>query len=146
MKHVLPAWLCGVLMMLVSLRASAEPALNSNGTSYAIGGYDVVGYFSDQHATRGTKEHASQYGGATWLFATRAHKELFDKQPSKYVPAYRGYCAYGVSRGYLVKIEPEAFTVRDGTLYLNYSLDVRATWLKDPAGYIDKANHNWPKL
>jgi hypothetical protein len=39
-----------------------------------------------------------------------------------------GSCpAESVSRGYLVKVAPEAFTVHGGKLYLNYSLDVRAT-------------------
>lgn len=146
MKRAMPIWLLVLLMSVISLHAKAEPAINTNGTDYAIGGYDVVAYLSDQRAVRGKKEHKSDVGGATWLFASSEHKALFDKQPSKYLPAYRGYCAYGVSRGYLVKIAPEAFTVRAGKLYLNYSLDVRSTWLADPDAYIKKADQNWPKL
>jgi YHS domain-containing protein len=146
MKRVLPAWLLVLGMSLFSHSASAEPAINTNGTEYAIGGYDVVAYFALQRAVRGNKEHKSELGGATWLFASAEHKAAFDKAPNKYLPAYRGYCAYGVSRGNLVKIAPEAFTLRGGKLYLNYSLEVRNTWLADPDGYIKKANQNWPKL
>jgi YHS domain-containing protein len=135
-----------LLLSVLSLRANAEPSVNTNGTAYAIGGYDVVAYFSDQQPVRGKKEHKSERLGATWLFASPEHKAQFDKEPSKYLPAYRGYCAYGVSRGNLVTIAPEAFTVRGGKLYLNYSLDVRATWLVSPDVYIKKANQNWPTL
>ena len=45
---------------------------------------------------------------------------------------------------------PEALlawaTVVDGKLYLNYNHDVQAEWAKDIAGYIGKADANWPKV
>ena len=43
----------------------------------------------------------------------------------------------------LVKIDPEAFAVIDGKLYLNYNGQVQGTWLKDTAGYIEKADAWW---
>lgn len=146
MKRFLSAWLVLLTMSAFTPQARAEPAINTNGTPYAVGGYDVVAYFTDQRPVRGQPQHKSELAGATWLFANAEHKALFDKEPNKYLPAYRGYCAYGVSRGYLVKVVPEAFTLRGGKLYLNYSLDVRSKWLKDPDSYIKQANQNWPRL
>jgi hypothetical protein len=62
------------------------------------------------------------------------------------VPAFGGYCAYGVAQGYLVKIDPQAWAIVDGRLYLNYDTGVRTTWLKDVPGYNAAARANWQKL
>jgi hypothetical protein len=66
--------------------------------------------------------------------------------PARYLPAYGGCCAYGVSNGYKVKTDPEAFRIVDGRLYLNYSRGVQKKWLADVPGFIRKADANWPNL
>lgn len=43
------------------------------------------------------------------------------------------------------KIDPMAFTVVDGKLFLNYNDTVRSRWLSDISGYIRKADSNWPE-
>jgi hypothetical protein len=78
--------------------------------------------------------------GAKWKFASQANLDLFKANPEKYAPQYGGYCAYGVAQGYLVKVEPDQFTLLDGKLYLNYDADVQAKWRKDPAAYIKAAD------
>jgi hypothetical protein len=45
-----------------------------------------------------------------------------------------------------VKIDPRAFTVRNGKLYLNYSLEIRETWLDGVDARIQKADELFPKL
>ena len=50
-----------------------------------------------------------------------------------------------MSRGFAVATDPDAWTIVDGQLYLNYSLGVRRTWLKDVPGNIAKADANWLK-
>ncbi|MGN6098313.1 MAG: YHS domain-containing (seleno)protein [Bosea sp. (in: a-proteobacteria)] len=112
----------------------------------AIGGYDPVAYFRDGGPRLGKPEFSLRHGGATWHFASAEHKALFAADPERYLPAYGGFCAYGTSRGYLVKIEPEAWSIVDGKLYLNYDLGVRTTWLRDRAKYIGRADRNWPRL
>ncbi|WID99527.1 YHS domain-containing (seleno)protein [Bosea vestrisii] len=81
-----------------------------------------------------------------WRFISAEHKMLFEAEPQRYLPAYGGFCAYGTSRGYLVKIEPEAWSIVDGRLYLNYDLGVRKTWLAKTQAYIAQADANWPSL
>lgn len=126
-------------------RAAAINTLDSPGGA-AIKGYDPVAYFKLGMPARGKPEHAVMHAGATWLFSSAEHKALFEQAPDKYAPAYGGYCAYGVSRGYLVKIEPEAWSIHEGRLYLNYDLSVRSRWLRDSAGFIATANKKWPAL
>ena len=66
--------------------------------------------------------------------------------PEKYAPRYGGYCAYAVARGGKAPTDPKAWTVVDGRLYLNYSLEVRRLWEKDIPGSIAAADRNWPEV
>ena len=43
-------------------------------------------------------------------------------------------------------VDPNAFTVVDGKLYLNYNADVQKRWTKDVPGFISKADKNWPEI
>lgn len=112
----------------------------------AIRGYDTVAYFTDGRPVEGTDEFTSDWDGATWRFASRAHKELFDADPARYAPQYGGYCAYGVVQDSLVKIEPELWTIVDDKLYLNYDDDVQKDWEKDIPGFIAEADRKFQGL
>jgi hypothetical protein len=62
------------------------------------------------------------------------------------MPQFGGYCAFGMSRGYKAETQPNAWTIVEGKLYLNYNTDVRQKWNEDQAGFIQKANENWAKV
>lgn len=112
----------------------------------AINGYDAVAYFTEARPVKGNNAFSVQHKGATWLFANKNNAELFKATPEKYEPQYGGYCAFGCSRGYKAKTSPDAWTIVNGKLYLNYNTDVRETWNKDQQGYIKKADANWTKV
>lgn len=141
--------------ILIACAAFAAPAAASTSRpvntldspdGLAIRGYDPVAYFRDGGPRLGKKEFSVNHGGATWRFRSAEHKALFEADPERYLPAFGGFCAYGASRGYLVKIEPEAWSIVNGRLYLNYDLSVRKTWLRDTAAYIARADRKWPTL
>ena len=115
-------------------------------TDTAINGYDTVAYFTLSKPVKGLDSLVTEWMGAKWKFSSQAHLDLFKAAPEKYAPQYGGYCAFGVSRGYLVKVEPDQFTVREGKLYLNYDADTQKQWLKDPAGYIKLADAKFADL
>ena len=117
------------------------PTFTADGA--AIRGYDPVGYHLQSGPVKGQPEFSYTYNNAVWQFASRENLDLFRNNPEKYAPAYGGYCAYAMSRGFVVSTDPDAWTIEDGRLYLNYSLGVRKTWLKDVPGYIAKADVNW---
>ena len=112
----------------------------------AIRGYDPVAYFTDGRPVEGRPEFTATRDGATWRFASAEHKAAFGADPAKYAPQYGGYCAWAVSQGYTAPIDPNAWKVVDGKLYLNYSADVQKDWQKDVPGHIAKANGNWRGL
>jgi hypothetical protein len=129
----------------LTLRGQGVKAINTRN-DVAIQGYDVVAYFTDGRAVPGTSTVTAVAQGVTWQFASPAHRDLFVADPGKYIPQFGGYCAYGVSRGYAVDIDPHAFTVLDGKLYLNYSRSVQRTWNADRTTFIERAGTNWPAV
>lgn len=138
----------GFLALALSLSSTllAAQSLNTDKTGLAVSGYDPVAYFSQTKAIKGDHGITASHAGATYYFATAEHRDAFLADPDRYVPAYGGYCAYGVANGHKVSVDPEAFRVVDGRLYLNYSKGVQRHWLADIPGNIAKAESNWPKL
>lgn len=112
----------------------------------AIRGYDPVAYFEQGEAIEGSPEHSLDWQGVTWQFASADHRKTFQENPEQYAPAYGGFCAYAVAKDQLASIDPEAWKIVDGTLYLNYSTSIQKTWEQDVPGYIEQAEMNWPEL
>lgn len=113
----------------------------------AIDGYDSVAYHLEQRAVKGRREFRHDWNGATWQFANADHLQRFKAEPQRYAPQYGGYCAYAVAaKNELVDIDPEAFTLVDGKLYLNYSTSIRAQWESRRAQYITQGDRHWPAL
>jgi hypothetical protein len=112
----------------------------------AVKGYDVVAYFTQGEPQRGDARFEMEWDGALWRFASANHRELFRQDPVRYAPQYGGYCAYAVSRNYTADIDPAAWHIEGGRLFLNYSLRVRRLWLEDKLGNIEKGDRNWPGL
>ncbi len=140
-----------LVLLVVTLRpdaAAADGVIYQSGlfNKVAINGYDPVAYFTESRPVEGSADHTTEWMGATWRFASAENKERFEADPEAYAPQYGGYCAYAVSQGYTASTDPDAWTVRDGKLYLNYNLQVRETWREDPAGFIAQADTNWPAL
>lgn len=139
-----------LMMILVALSlmgtavAGEPPVFAVDGI--ALRGYDSVAYHTEGQPVHGSAEYSYEYKGATWQFASAKNRDLFAANPEKYAPQYGGYCAYGLSKGYAVETQPDAFAVRDGKLYFNYNQEVLKTWKKDPEGYIVKADKNWPDV
>ncbi len=112
----------------------------------AIRGYDPVAYFISGKPMKGKKEFSTEWNGAHWSFASKENMEAFKASPEKYAPQYGGYCAYGTSEGHKAPTQPDAFTIVNDKLYLNYNMDVKARWSKDQHERIQKADKNWPTV
>jgi YHS domain-containing protein len=133
---LLPAALAGAQISLV----------NSTDDGIAIKGYDPVAYFTVGAAVEGSEEYSLQWGGAEWRFANANHLELFQADPERYAPQYGGYCAWAAAKGYIADIDPEAFTVYNEDLYLNFSKSIKRRWERDKDGNIAAADANWPGI
>lgn len=137
-----------LLLFLVStstqLLAQETDVFQKDGI--AIRGYDPVAYFRQSKPVQGKESISYEWNGAKWLFSSDENKEDFKANPEKFAPQFGGYCAYGLSENHKSPTEPDAFTIVDDKLYLNYSLKVKELWKKDIPGRIKKANELWPVL
>jgi hypothetical protein len=143
------------VVLVAALAAFASSAPAGAGTAVntgyfggvAIEGYDPVAYFTESRAVKGSDAFAYDWLGATWLFATAEHRDLFLAQPVSYAPQYGGHCALGTAFGETTaNIDPEAWSIVDGKLYLQYSKGAREGWEQDRAKRIAAADQKWPEI
>ena len=114
---------------LASAAAAVAP-VNETLFGKAIDGYDPVAYFTDGKAVKGQSRFTHEWMGATWLFASAEHRDLLAADPERYAPQYGGYCAYAVSQGATADIDPSAWKIVDGKLYLNLNPEIQASGTK----------------
>ncbi len=127
--------------------ANSAPSIYTESSSgLAIRGTDPVAYFTEGKAVKGDSQYESKWQGATWRFSSQENQKLFEADPEAYAPQYGGYCAQGLAEGNVVSIDPQAWKIVDGKLYLNYSKDVQKQWLQDVPGHISSANEKWPNV
>ncbi|MCX7289199.1 MAG: hypothetical protein NTW20_17090 [Rhodobacterales bacterium] len=121
-------------------------------TGFAASGYDVVSYFDLPQSEIGQPQQAplpgstaitADYNGATFAFATEAHRDAFVANPAAYAPQYDGHCAYGVAQGGKVPGNPTLWRIVDGKLYLNITKNVVGFWEEDISGNLAKSTKNW---
>ncbi|MDB9528770.1 YHS domain-containing (seleno)protein [Oscillatoria sp. CS-180] len=112
----------------------------------AIAGADPVAYFTESAYVPGSDQFTHEWSGAVWQFASAENRDAFAGDPLKYAPQYGGYCAWAVSQGYTAPVDPEAWKVVDGKLYLNFNQNIQARWARDIPGNIAKADANWPAV
>ena len=148
----------GALLATIALAlVSAGPASAQNraggeynGTYAGLGakGYDVVAYFTQGSAVKGSDRYTHAFGGVTWQFASATHRDAFKAEPERYAPQYGGFCSWGVAeKGRLFDVDPvNGWAIHNGKLYMNFNADINKVFQSDPAGYVEKASSNWPKL
>ncbi|MFT5821950.1 MAG: hypothetical protein ACI8ZM_003206 [Crocinitomix sp.] len=131
--------------------AQDKMAVNIDNSNIALQGYSAVSYLDLGLAQLGDKNLKSEYEKVFYYFTSAEQKVLFDKNPTKYLPQYGGFCAFGIYAGAKFRVDPNKFLVKDGKYYLflnNVELDALQLWLgeKDHTSLAKAANTNWKKL
>lgn len=131
-----------LFLLLLASHATAEiPVFAVKGV--AIGGVDVVAYFTDNTPTMGKLEYSIKWRGQRWQFDSQKHLELFSKNPSQYAPQFGGFCSLTTAHGASIPINPMAWSIHKERLYLFVFESARDTWLMNPAQLIQRAEKNW---
>ena len=131
------------LLMMLSTNASADFITNS---TVGAGGYDLTTYQTGKKPLAGNGNYLSEVDGVNYLFINEENMNKFNKNKSKYLPQYGGYCAFGASVGKKFIGDPNVYQVVDGKLYFNLDNGIKTMWVKDIPGNIKKANKNWKKI
>jgi hypothetical protein len=124
-------------------RAYAAPPA---GRRIALSGYDPVAYFTDGRPEKGSDAFWFAFDDAVYLFRSANHQAMFAADPERYAPQYDGFCAAGVSKGYKVEPDPEAWVIANGKLYVLMLKERVPDFQRDTAAFVDKAEANWPQL
>lgn len=125
---------------------AAAPLVNVDRHGVILDGYDAVAFFTDHHPVKGDAAFNSQFGGATYYFASAEHKKLFDQEPAKYAPQFGAFCAYAVSRGRTAPIDVDTFSIVDGRLLLQHNAKAVRLWSTDVKSNLGKADKYWPRV
>jgi enamine deaminase RidA (YjgF/YER057c/UK114 family) len=135
--------LAGLLLCLLLAPARGDE------TRLSISGYDPVAYFTDGKPVQGKAEFEYLWHKLRWRFASGEHRDLFIGSPVRYAPQYDGYCAKGVSNGdaaHKDTVDPEAWAIVDGKLYLTHNQYWLGIWRDHSDEYIKSADASWQAL
>jgi YHS domain-containing protein len=133
-------------LLSAPLGAAVAPNLDKG---LALQGYDPVCYVDESRAAQGSDRFSLQRGAATYWFASAEHLAAFKKNPARYELAYGGWCAYAMSRGELVDVDPRNFKVVHGKVLLFYRsifVDTLKKWNDREAELLPQAEAAWTKL
>jgi len=102
---------------------------------------------TDGKPVQGKSEIEHLWHKLRWRFASSEHREMFAKDPDHYAPQYDGYCAMGVAEtggvAHKDTVDPEAWAIVDGKLYLTHMPQGMDDWRQNPAAFIKQADANW---
>ena len=139
-----------ILALIMSYNLSAQILDINIKKGYAVSGYDLVAYFSD-NPQKGTEEYMYEYEGVKYKFSSAENRDRFIADPQKFLPQYGGYCAYAMAvSSKKVSVNPETYEIRNNRLYLFYNSgrnNTLVSWLSEsPEDLEQKANDNWEKV
>jgi len=141
-------YVCRFIFAVAAVLLSGATASRAEEARLAIGGYDPVAYFTDGKPVEGLKDFEYLWHNARWRFASAAHRDMFVGDPEHYAPQFNGYCAMGVvgvpeATAHKDTVDPQAWAIIDGKLYLTHTKTVMALWRENAEENIKKAEANW---
>ncbi len=159
---LLTAAVLGVAALLSPAPASVGPdadagesraylhSYNLPSSGVALEGYCPVAYFAVDRAVRGNRKYASTHNDVTYYFVSADAKKAFDANPEKFVPAFGGWCAFGMSVSDKFPVDPTQFRIVNGRLLVflnNRNVNAAELWDDgDERELIQKAEAHWAKV
>jgi enamine deaminase RidA (YjgF/YER057c/UK114 family) len=140
------ALISGWALLALSLMTAASVSARAGEPSLSINGYDPVAYFTDGRPVQGRSDYEYLWHKLRWRFASSEHRDMFSKEPNRYAPQYDGYCAMGVTNdaaAHKDSVDPNAWAIVDGRLYLVHNTFWLEKWREQAAEYIKRADLNW---
>lgn len=136
----------GVYAQKCKSSAQGKHLINTDeaGNNIAMEGYDLTSFFV-QNPVKGNETNSSTHEGITYLFASEANKNAFDKEPTKYMPQYGGFCAVAMYFGKAEELQTyDLYDVVDGKLYFNKNAKAKKLWdSKGAEKIIKKSDKKW---
>lgn len=125
---------------------SGKSLLFTDRHGVALEGHDPVSYFTDNRPVKGDPKIEATFNGALYRFVSQEHRAMFENDPTKYTPAYGGFCGYAASIGKVRPANPLIWSIVDGQLVVQHTQGAADLWAKDVATNKAKADKLWPRL
>jgi len=143
----------GLITIMMETKAQSKWTY-VNDDNVALAGYDVVNYFTDHAALEGSSAHAVKHDGVTYYFASEEHKNMFNANQDKFLPAYGGYCAFAMGmKNATVPSNPDTYKIVNGKLYVFFNdlyegakFNTLVPWNEDEANIKNMADTNWKAM
>jgi YHS domain-containing protein len=139
-------FLMAVGIFLTGHSFAADSDANADANDIAIHGYDTVAYFTESKPTQGSTKFTATYKNTIYQFASSDNRDKFRANPEKYAPQFGGHCAMGVALNKKLDVDPTAWRIVEGKLYLNLNKQVQEKWLSDISGNLKTAYEIWPSI
>ena len=117
-----------------------------SGLGVALRGDDAVALATGMEVTPGRAEFTVEHDGAAYYFSSEETMEQFATDPERYMPAYGGFCAFGVAIGMKLDASNRFADIVDGKLYVFLNAAAFGKYEEDKAGTLEKAEANWPTM
>jgi YHS domain-containing protein len=124
-------------------KSAPNPKVNVDGNGVILKGYDPVASFTSHQAVKGNPSIQTRFAGAIYHFASVADKAAFDKNPSRYIPQYGGFCANRMRKGELRDSGPRVFFIYKAKLYVCSSADAAKEFRSNIDRSIREADEQW---
>lgn len=128
---------------------TTDRRFNVDEEGVALAGYSPVSYVDENAAVRGTPEHRVEHRGVTYYLTDDAQVARFTADPSRYEPAFGGWCAFGMSIDKQFNPNPESFEIVDGRLLMfldDGETDAHALWNQGSTEeHLSRADAGWQR-
>ena len=118
-------------------------AASWQGQDVALRGRDVVSYHNAIKPLKGSKDIVANWDNTQWRFSSEENRDLFLKDPKKYVPEFGGFCPVALADNNAKIGKSSHYSVIDNKLYLNYNRKSRSSFNESPDNFLWKAQLNF---
>ena len=122
------------------------PGMTAAGAPLGLHGVDPVAFVDIGNRIDGTAKFTAVHDGVAYYFASQENMNAFKRAPTKYAPAFGGFCTFGVSVAKKFDGDPKYADVNNGKLYVFLNEEIFRMYQKDKTGTIAKAEKNWEKI
>lgn len=130
----------GVLLAACQTVNTTSDGADSN---LMLKGHDPVAYFTQGRHVPGSPAIKTDHDGVTYRFASAEHRDLFVKEPARYVPQFGGFCSNGIAYAIPWGGDPDTWKIIDGRLYIFGGQSSKNYFLMDEKRNLDLAHRYW---
>lgn len=147
-------WKKGLVLVSLLITTAWATDATRNASAYNLNdgvglkSFDPVSFFPEggDRGVRGDSQLAQSHLGVTYLFENEENRELFFTDTQKFEPTYGGWCAWAMTYGGYVDVNPSFFTINGNRIHFFVNSRAKRNFDRDIEGNEARADNNWKNL